>query len=988
MNIHVPQSIEAITECRELMKSSEHIVTGQKNAPICGIIQDGLVGSYILTNTWKESNHDLYNIIDNECNETNQTNETMLDWETFHDCLVTAELDNIYSDVLKRAYRYYPEYIDKIQINNTNGMHEPCESDYMYVRKGKQVCGKLLMSCIFPPDFIYEKKTGTNSEYPIVKIYNGIILPDSGPLCKKTIGITANSIIHILWKEYGHDLCERKLCEIQKITDRFLITHGFSIGISDCLMKNSHLVQEHLTKASIEAKILLHDSTIQDEEDRENQLNEKLNNVTKSCTKIANENISKGDRNTFMITRLSGAKGNSANYSQICMFVGQQNINGKRIAKNLSNNSRCLPHFDYNDASPEARGFIYESYLNGMSFKSTYYAAIGGRVGIIATANGTAETGYIQKRIGWKIEDFITNIDGTVRDANNNIIQYLYGEDGMNPKYLYYNDKCKQPFFINLRNIVDRLNLCAESHKKYIQDKKSSTEDIFRLLNKQEANTILSYIQVGHDKLQTPITKHATFTIRKFVRHQMKFTKIYESQIPLLCKVIYDMFNVSISPYGDAVGLVATNSLGEPATQMTLNVFHHSGQKDKDVTLGVPRLNELLNTTENPSTPMCMIYFNDTYIRHNNKILLELNSLKNNTPETQHKIIDKHIKRITYELIQYIERLPVKCVKLSDLLSKDIEMFYTHENVNTETNTHDTLDIVSPLGLCTRNTYKSEWWGDIYCKMMNVPKFTEYEDGWVLRLTFSDELYRYKLDINTIAELIRNSSDIYTCIVSPLIYNTIDIYVDTHTLKDTAWEMLTSQAQQRGIITQNNIEYFIIRDIIIQDLLDLHISGIPGIRKIYATQNPKTGEWYMETRGTNLKGLMSLNVDTNRIQSNDMKEIYNIWGIEAVRSFLISELGGIISFGDTYVAQRHIDLLIDSMTCTGEITSVRRDGIPRDVGPVSKGLFEKPVDNFAHAAMFTENDHIKTLAASVMLGTTSNVGTGRIHLTKSEKIIF
>lgn len=56
------------------------------------------------------------------------------------------------------------------------------------------------------------------------------------------------------------------------------------------------------------------------------------------------------------------------------------------------------------------------------------------------------------------------------------------------------------------------------------------------------------------------------------------------------------------------VGPLAAQSLGEPATQMTLNTFHYAGVGSKNVTLGVPRLKEIINVSKSPKTPISTVY--------------------------------------------------------------------------------------------------------------------------------------------------------------------------------------------------------------------------------------------------------------------------------------------------------------------------------------------------------------------------------------------
>ena len=76
-----------------------------------------------------------------------------------------------------------------------------------------------------------------------------------------------------------------------------------------------------------------------------------------------------------------------------------------------------------------------------------------------------------------------------------------------------------------------------------------------------------------------------------------------------ICNLIRERFLQSIAPAGEPVGALAAQSIGEPTTQMTLNTFHLAGVSDKNVTLGIPRLRELLDITSNIKTPLMTVYY-------------------------------------------------------------------------------------------------------------------------------------------------------------------------------------------------------------------------------------------------------------------------------------------------------------------------------------------------------------------------------------------
>ena len=109
--------------------------------------------------------------------------------------------------------------------------------------------------------------------------------------------------------------------------------------------------------------------------------------------------------------------------------VGQQNVEGKRIPFGF--NRRSLPHFGKDDFGPESKGFVTSCYVSGLTPQEFYFHAMGGREGLIDTAVKTADTGYIQRRLIKALEDVQVKYDATVRTSRDQVLQFIYGEDGM-----------------------------------------------------------------------------------------------------------------------------------------------------------------------------------------------------------------------------------------------------------------------------------------------------------------------------------------------------------------------------------------------------------------------------------------------------------------------------------------------------------------------------------------------------------------------------
>jgi DNA-directed RNA polymerase beta' subunit len=532
MVAHIPQSPTAIAESDILFKAANQLITSQRNGPVNGPIQDTLIGSYILTNTWNSQTEP----------------DTMVSKAVFQQCIMGADLVDAYQPLLCRAKNYYPDYI---------------------IRKGSsydivdEVPGKLFASILLPANLDYFRRTDTNKMHPIVKIEQGVILPDSGPLCKKAIGAKI-SIMHILWKEYSPDTALKFVSDAQQLVYHWLPNHGFSFGISDCFLTSKKKIDENLAAMHNKVQNILLKCGGKPDQTIESELNLIVNSAMNAGISIAKRKLVKGDRNAMDIMISSGAKGADINIAQIAAHVGQQNISGGRVPKTISGGSRCLPHFEPDDNTVSARGFISSSYVKGLQPEEAFYHAVSGRKGVTATAIGTAKTGYLHKKMSRKIEDLKILHLHDVRDSSGNIVQFLYGDDGMDPKKLYSVANCEYPLPVNPTNIANRL--CRD----YDSERGAHTHTK-RKLRKGEIHLLLQYIDLKVDDYNTPILRLATDNFRNKLRELLLPIQLYDPLIPDFFQRIQDAYYTSMIQYGDMVGLIAASSIGEPTTQLTLN---------------------------------------------------------------------------------------------------------------------------------------------------------------------------------------------------------------------------------------------------------------------------------------------------------------------------------------------------------------------------------------------------------------------------------
>jgi hypothetical protein len=624
----------------------------------------------------------------------------------------------------------------------------------------------------------------------------------------------------------------------------------------------------------------------------------------------------------------------------------------------------------------------------------------------------TAETGYMQKKIARKVEDFLVWIDGTVRNANGRIVSFMYGDDGMDAKKLVPVKGLNIPYFVNPTFIAKQLNSDAERFKELEKGEKPRT------LKKEEIKLLLSFISFS--KIKSPVIDLVTENNRCILETVIKDVKLYTKKIPEFFAAVRDAYNNSKAPYGLAAGLIAASSLGEPATQMVLNVFHYAGCKGKDASSGVPRYKELNNATKtkDQKKPSSEVWLNDTFIRENAK---KITDYPRDSPEA---------KKVREEMYEYVQCMKVKFEEtyVNGFLL-DCSMKYVSANVDPEIN-------IGGVGIINYEEYKGdEWWIGL-AKSLTKSKKSEFPqpESWVIVLYFNvEKLYRYRFELQKIANIIEEKGKgLFKCVVSPLVIGEIHVYLYISSLKNHAAAKLELEIEEEEdsetsdedesseegdeeenesseeesskevdeddtsikemdlspLVTNDTIEYFICRDVIVDFIKKIQLSGIKGITKIYPREDKATHEYIIDTDGINfLTMLTSPNVDPKKTTCDDMHSIRQVLGIEATRTFLFKEITRVISFDGTYVNPRHTSQLVDAMTINGALDAASRDGIAReDVGPNAKIMFEKNIDNAAVASTFTEKDAMTSLSSAVMYGKLAPVGSGSVIIRDKERM--
>lgn len=877
--------------------------------------------------------------------------------------------------------------------------------------------GKQLLSMAIPRGINIHRSSAPKSSHPVfddgMMIENGEII--YGIVEKKTVGASQGGLVHVVFREKGPEATRQLFTGIQKIVNYWLFHNGFSIGIGDTIadQKTMKYITEHIAERKQNVAEIIEDAyhdrlkpspgmTLR--ESFESRVERELNLARDTPGRYAQDNL-KEDNNVKQMV-VAGSKGSFINISQMSVCVGQQSVEGRRIPFGFRH--RSLPHFTKDDFSPEARGFVENSYLRGLTPQEYFFHAMAGREGLIDTAVKTAETGYIQRRLVKALEDVMVCYDGTVRNSLGDLIQFIYGEDGMDGAFIekqnidtfsLNNNQFEHNYRVDVTDPMggflpgvlqvglddsssELQALLDEEYKQLLEDREllrkfifprsdpgnphylpvnlhrivQNATQIFHIDRRKPSDLEPAYIIQsvrdlskrlivvrGDDSLSQEAQNNATLTFRMHLRATFASRRVLEQfhlnreAFEWVMGEIEAKFNQSVANPGEMCGTLAAQSIGEPATQMTLNTFHYAGVSSKNVTLGVPRLKEIINVATNIKTPSLSVYLEPELAR--DPVLAK---------NVQQELAYTSLRTVTAAVEIWYDPDPSATIIQEDEVF--VESFFAIPDEEIEAKLH----LQSP---------------------------------WLLRLELDRaKMIDRKLTMAYVAGRIAESfkTDLFV------------IWSEDNSEKLIIRCRVLGNADKDDEDGMGNLEEDIfLRQLENTMLNSVSLRGVKDIKRVFLMEHDKIvvdkdgaiqarqeKEWVLETDGVNLKTVMCIQgVDFARTYSNSCVEVFNVLGIEAARAAIMKELRGVIEFDGSYVNYRHLALLCDLMTHRGTLMAITRHGINRaDTGALMRCSFEETVEILMEAAAVGEKDDCHGVAENVMFGQMAPMGTGSFEV--------
>lgn len=995
MNMHMLLSQMSLAE-GQLMKVQRLIISPQNSAPVIGLKEDTQTGFYRLTSS------------------------------------------------LPKDFRFnLPQFYQMVglMINYNGTLTHPDNIPQTAPIEQVGYSPQDVVSQMLPPITIMLKKEKDLEDRDLV-IKNGIL--KSGKFDKTLIANKARGgLPHLVWKDLGSLAARSMLDDFSRVVSHWLhIYEGFSVSIADfalSLANRQKLVAriqdgvkkvkdliESFRQGTSQIKMSHLVSSLDEQLEQEIQL--LLAQITTDGTDEAAK-ILRGDPLNRAFNMIdSGSKGNTENLMEISTALGFKTLSGRQFQDYLLR--RVLPHFPKDDASPEQRGFIQNSFLEGLApHEFALFAAIGRESGI-STSIMTAQTGYISRQLMKNQESVKVEYDYTVTSAGGHIIQYTYGGDSCDGAYLEnvripHMGLSNEIFELRYRHLLPPPHVAAhgepystpkmdQEYEQLLRDREWLNSTATRLgkkftrlmlpvnwqrlidnatinfgLNRERTTTltpdqiieqVTTFIRSLQISQYEPVNQSAIQFFSVYTRACLASKPLLEEYrftpeaFTFLLNQGQSTFDQSLIAPGECVGPLTAQSIGEPTTQLTLSTHHAAGSAAKRGTQGVPRANEIISVTQHPKTPVTDIYLRPDPI--------------NPPPERLANQTDQ-------EWLKQIEDWRVTQIERANRIINQIQLQTIGKLINN-------LEIIydpNPLHLSIIEEDRPFLQAYAQIEKSFHKTATAPTSPWVLRMQFDREL------------MVKNQVTMYD--IELKLLEALEIYNQARFItqfSDENSKKLVGRVNLRASPTEQIVDPIKILRELNDYISEIPIRGIKGVKQGQHRDNkgltyvaPSNGELrslghprynncclnqetVIEMAGTNLPAIMAIpEVDPTRCRSNDFWEIYRLFGIEATRQLIIDEFSLVI---DKYVVNRHINLLADQMTNSGIPISITRTGLRKSqLSILDRMSYETAMAQAITAATRAVSDPVNSVTARIMTGSLINGGTGFFEVCLDEELI-
>jgi len=796
------------------------------------------------------------------------------------------------------------------------------------------------------------------------------------------------TIIYHTYQEYGNKFCFELAGNLQKLFTAYMTKHNFSVGPKDVLkdevckqFKHAQIIKmkSELEKLNTKAHSLTRYGNM-----KTSEYEKLLLEITSKATNLIEENIKEKETSRFKSMIESGSKGNMKNIMQIKGLIGQQIVNGGRI-KNGFSHYRTLPHFKKFDEDIRSNGFIQTPFSSGLNQYEYFLHASGGREGLIEQALNTADSGYLQAQMIKFVEDLKISSTSTVCDGQGNVLQFEYGDDGLDGKNI---------IAVDISNILN-MNTLTFSETYDLDYTGNVSRDVFwgKFVTTKSCyyerlpingwgsytkifSTFLFELQIIRYDVSRKLTKGVnsskvlkfTVDISKKVQNTVSKFKLNKDNTTELMP--HDIINAYKSMFERLENKYTENT---QIFKFLLYIFASPKQLICEFRFNIESFNYFLEDLE--------MSYRQTRIEYGEPVgLLAAQSI--GEPSTQLTLNSFHsagsgvaqgIPRLKELLYAQKYKEPISTSKIH--LKKPYCFVRSKVDTFKKTIQNFTLkDICREYELFYSNLEE-------YTQRERTTNAINYNTNaqWILKLQLSNGL-----SVNFKEEL-RKKMESLDNIHNPIVFdNSICFRIDIN-------NAISSNKQTKNFIVEKHLEKFIENSVLNLQfgIKNITHSAISEIRQEFVSAYSEImvdKKFVLETNGSNLNNvLQNKNVDTEFTYSNNIHEVYEHFGIEAVRELLLNEIYNVLE-DVKKIDIRHISIIVDRMLFIGNINSIEVKTMQKyfDVGPLALGSHESVIKNIQHASITGEIDHLNGISSNYMVAQVPAIGAGSVILNLDE----
>lgn len=1031
MNMHFPQNENAKAEALNLANTDSQYLTPTSGSPLRGLIQDHISAGVWLTNkdtyfTREQYQQLIYGCIRPEDGHTNGE----------------SRIKTVPPTIIKPQMLWTGKQVITTVLLNI---------------KPKNVPGINLKS----KNKVKNEYWGQESEENLVLIANGELL--CGILDKSQYGASQYGLVHSLHEVYGPAIAGKSLSVLGRLFTNYIMQTAFTCGMDDLrLTDEGNSWRNEILKQSVDigrvaaAEVSNLDGTV-DSSDPEllkrleeilrddNKLGvldaitqSKVNSIT---SQVVNKCVPGGTMkrfpyNSMQAMALSGAKGSNVNVSQIMCLLGQQALEGRRVPVMVS--GKTLPSFKPFETDARAGGYIKGRFYSGIRPQEYYFHCMAGREGLIDTAVKTSRSGYLQRCLTKQLEGVHIGYDNSVRDGDGSVVQFLYGGDSIDTTKQSHMDQfefCAENYDAllskynpgDLTEHLDTETALSYAKKARKNLKKQAEKPHYEQTDKYDpvvsvynpAKYLGSVSEKFQDNLDDFINKHGDIFASKKDKDGLT-----EKKFRALMQLKY--MRSLINP-GESVGIIASQSIGEPSTQMTLNTFHFAGHGAANVTLGIPRMREIIMTASSAiKTPqmtlpilkdvndemadsfcksvakVVMSEFIDRVIvtettgsgkggdDNSRSYVIKMLFYTKKEYEEEYDISQEHLEHVlTSKFLHALEAqitkevkkqrkadipaigkavakaMDVGTVKISEV--DDIEGDGDASDDKLKSNGKQAVSYDGPDDEEIETMKRAEETSDEEMEDSDTTSDSESDSDSDEEMDLVETKAEVKKSSSSSSGLSKTARDRQAEVISA--HNLVSSFNFDDDMGEFCEFKIELPADTQKLLMVNIVEDMC-RKVVVRE--------IPHIGRCVHPQPDASGKRILTTEGVNFRAMWEQDdfIDVNGITSNDIAAVLKTYGVEAARSTIVNEINNVFQTYAIAVSTRHLDLLGDMMTREGTYLAFNRQGIDSSTSAFMKMSYETTCQFLTKAVLDGDREDLESPSARIVMGKLSNVGTG------------